>query len=111
MANLARSAVTVTETWREGGTNARKFKAVAATIALTGQGTTTDGARIEASVFGMNKIWSVRDARTSANAAVLAWPSYDGSYVLLTGVTAGEGNGFTTNALTATVKMTVLGKD
>jgi hypothetical protein len=111
MADLAQSAVTVRETWKEGGTNARKFLAKAVTLTLTGQGTANSGERIAASLFGMNKIWSVRDARTSDEAMLIASPSYDGSYILLSSVGPVATEIFEANAVTGTVRLTVLGKE
>ena len=108
MADLAASAVTVTDTWREGGTTAAKYKAKAVTLTLTGQGTTTSGQRIAASLFGLSKIVSVRDVRDSSNNFLMGCPSYDGSYLLLnnafqTAVTP-------TSVTGVTVRLTVVGK-
>lgn len=109
MANLAASAVTVRETWKEGGTNARKFLAKAVTLNLTGQGGTTN--KIPASLFGMSKIWSIRDAVTDDNNILLATPSYDGSYILLLRVGPTAAAVFAPADITDIVRLTVLGKE
>lgn len=111
MANLAQSAVSVTEKWREGGTNSRKFKAVSATLTLTGQGTASAGSLIPASLFGMNTIWSVRDAVASTNSLLVATPSYDRSSILIASAANAELLDFPATGFTGTVKLTVLGKD
>lgn len=111
MADLAKTAVVVTDTWREGGTTSNKFKAKAVTLTLTGQGTVTSGERIAASLFGMSKIVSVRDARDSDNNLIIATPSYDGAYLLLSDVGPTASDAFAAAAVTSkTVRLTVIGK-
>lgn len=104
MANLARSAVTTIETWKEGGTNARKFLAKRVTLVLTGQGGATN--LIPASVFGMSKIWSARDAITDGGTLLIACPSYDQANLLLFGLESDA-----PVDITDTIRLTVAGKE
>lgn len=79
MATLAQSAVTANEVWYTGRN--RKFKCVDATLALTGQGGSTN--TILAVLFGLSKITEVRAARDSSDNPVNGRPSYDGTAVRL----------------------------
>lgn len=101
MANLASSAVTINDQWSEGGTNSRRYNVYDATLVLTGQGGTTN--KILASLFYMNNIVEVKSARSSANALVMASPSYDGTYIILTASSGAAAD------VTATVRLVVKG--
>lgn len=81
MANLAQTAVVVNDVWKEGGTSSRRFKAVDATLTLTGQGGLTN--LILAALFGMSKIVQVRNARNASSVVYEAVPSYSGASVVL----------------------------
>lgn len=88
MPAITSASVTVNDTWKEGGTNGRRFLAKDVTLALVSQGGLTNS--IAASMFGMSKIDYVRAARDSNSALVGAAPSYDGSLLVFATVeTAG----------------------
>lgn len=103
MAILAMSSITVNDTWKEGGTNGRRFLVKDVTLALAGQGGLTN--TIAASLFGMSKIDYVRAARDSVSALIGAGPSYDGSYLVFANV---ETNGTPTDQ-TGTFRLHVAG--
>lgn len=103
MANLAQTAVVTNDFWKEGGASGRKFKAVDATLTLTGQGGLTN--KILTSLFGLVTVKSVRSARKSDSTLILAAPSYDESCVVL-GSTNGAG---TPTDWTATIRLVVVG--
>lgn len=77
MAALTSAGVTVNDTWKEGGTNSRRFLAKDVTIVLSSQGGLTNN--VPASLFGMSRIVSARAFRDSSSVAVGAGPSYDGT--------------------------------
>jgi len=104
MANLAQSAVTIEDTWTEGGTNGRRYLVKAVKLVLTGQGGATN--LIPASLFGMTKVWDVRAGRDSSNGLVLAAPSYDRTSIHTFDV---DGAGAPVD-LAATVRLTVVGR-
>lgn len=103
MAAVASSAVTINESWTEGNTNGRKFKAVDVTLVLSAQGDATDN--IPAALFGMTRISSARAFRDSSGNSVIGYPSYTGTMLLFcTAATAG-----TPAVQTATVRGIVVG--
>lgn len=81
MPTLAQSAVTVNDSWNEGGNNCRKFRALDVTLNLTGQGDDTTNT-IPASLFGLKRVRSARAFRDATNVAVSAGPSYDGTKLI-----------------------------
>lgn len=82
MATLAQSAVTIRDSWWEGGIPAKKTKVLSVTMVLTGHGGATN--TILASVFGLTTIREVTPVQTDDNSAVyLGAPSYDGTKLFL----------------------------
>lgn len=102
MANLAFSAVTENEYWREGLNN--RFVTKDLTLVLTGQGGTTN--KILASTLGFSAIRKVHSAVVSDGTHLNAAPSYDRSYITL----AAKGSG-TPADQTLTARLIVVGKD
>lgn len=113
MAALLASAVTVNDTWKEGGTSGRKFLVKDVTISAPGNGSVANP--IPSSVFGMTRISGVRAARVVAGSGLTAgqlinaWPSVDGTVLYLS---APENAAAQTPAdFTATIRLTVQGTD
>lgn len=77
MAALTSAGVTVNDTWKEGGTNSRRFLVKDVTLVLSSQGGLTNN--IPASLFGMRNLISARSFRDSSSVAVAAGPSWDGT--------------------------------
>ena len=83
MAALAKTAVTVRDSWYEGGAPlTKKTKVLSVTMVLTGQGGATN--TIPASVFGLTTIREVTAVQIADDSLVtIAAPSYDGTKVFL----------------------------
>lgn len=82
MAALAASAVSITDSWTEGGLNGKRFACVKATLTLTGQGGATNS--IAASLFNLRIIEQALPAIGDGNDHIyVASPSYDGTLLLL----------------------------
>lgn len=86
MAALTSTGVNIVETWKEGGTNARKFLTRKATLTLVSQGGATNN--IPAALFGMKTIWYVTSAVKSDSTQQVFLPSYDG--LTLNAITSGS---------------------
>lgn len=102
MAALTSAGVTVNATWKEGGTNGRRFLAKDVTLVLSSQGGVTNN--VPAALFGMTKIDGARNFRNSSGIKVEAWPNYLGT--LLSFAAAGSG---TPADISATVRGIVVG--
>ena len=82
MATLAASAVTVRDSWYEGGVPTKKTKVKSLTLVLTGHGGATN--TILASTLGFTTIREVSLVQTDDNSAVyVGAPSYDGTKLFL----------------------------
>lgn len=81
MADLAKSAVTVLDSWFDGGLASKKYIARRVRLNLTGQGGTTN--KIPASVFDMAKIVDVSSAISQATDELISCAAaYDQSYLV-----------------------------
>jgi hypothetical protein len=82
MANLAQSAVTIERAWVEGGVSGKEISCRQVTLVLTAQGTVAN--KITKDVLALSKIEQATPFVKDNNAvSVLAFPSYDGSQLLL----------------------------
>lgn len=82
MANLADSAVTVLDSYTDGGISSKRHVVQFVDVVLTGQGGTTN--KILASNFGLAKIEASDSARYSDNSVIpKISPSYDGTFLLI----------------------------
>lgn len=83
MASLAKSGVTVRDSWYEGGApTTKKTKVMSVTIVLSSMGGATN--TIPASAFGLTTIREVSTLQKSDDTlAVPAAPSYDGTKIFL----------------------------
>lgn len=83
MASLAKTAVTIRDSWWEGGAPlTKKTKVLSVTMVLTGQGGATN--TIPASVFGLTTIREVTAVQSDDDSIVtLGAPSYDGTKLFL----------------------------
>jgi hypothetical protein len=106
MADLATSAVTVNRAFRQGGHSGKDSLVLELTLALSGQGTSTN--TIDAATLGLSKITSCSNAVTSAGALVLAVPSYDGTTLLLAATDASSG---APSDQSTTINIQVIGYD
>ena len=105
MASLAQSAVTIIESWRELGLGGKQIKVRKATVALTGQGGTTN--TIPASLFDMTTIYDCSSLVLSDNSLMItAAPSADGTILLLK---AAGTNAPSDNATNGTYTLTIKG--
>lgn len=90
MANIAASNVTNNDVWTEDGTNGRLFlaKDVSIDFATVNAGGATN--TVPASAFGMTKISRAHNFRiTATNVMLHAWPSADGTILLLAAASTG----------------------
>lgn len=89
MANLTSAGVTIHDSWTEDGPNSRYFIGRRVTLALTGQGNTTN--TIPASALSLSSLVSSSPAVLANNTGVLVTtPSADGTLLLINEV---SGNG------------------
>ena len=102
MANLAESAVTLVDSWTDGGISSKRHVEAIYDLVLSGQGGTTN--KILASALGLTKVERCGNAVKNDNTVIYtAVPSYDGTYIAL-------GIGTETPAdVTATVRIFVAG--
>lgn len=82
MSDIDSSAVTANRSWTDGGLAQKDRHCIAATVVLTGQGTTTN--KIPATAFGLSVIEEVSPFIASDDGTgYFATPSYDGTNILL----------------------------
>lgn len=108
MADLASSAVTVVNSWSNGGVNGKRHVEEIVTLVLTGQGDSTD--KILATALGFTKIEQCGNAVLDDDSIVyIASPSYDGSHILLVDPTESTDASRVPVAVTGTVRLFVAG--
>lgn len=83
MAALAASAVTLNDSWFEGGLNGKRNRCRALTLVLTGQGDATDTIGYAALGFTRKIAEATPLIKSDDSTVVVATPSYDGSKLLL----------------------------
>ena len=83
MADLAKSAVVIRDSWWEGGAPlTKKTKVLKCTVTTASMGTTTN--KLLATAFGLTEIRETTPWQKDDNTiGTMAIPSYDGSMVLL----------------------------
>lgn len=110
MASLAAGAVSIQRVQYLGDrTQKSTGKLVDAILTLTGQGGATN--KILASVLGLSEIYEVRKCVTDGNTALLASPSYDGTYLNLYDVTnATDASRANPADITDTIRVIVVGR-
>lgn len=81
MSTLLQSAVVTNDFWYEQGSNSKLYKAVDATLTLTGQGNYAN--KIPPALFGLTSLTQVRNAADSSNNVIPCAASQDFSTVLL----------------------------